>query len=72
LLFSNAKIERRPFIDPAFGPDPAAMAPDHAPHRGKVDSDTFDRIVAHPNERSVSALRICVTVETRLDQRPTA
>src|SRR5439155_6166098 len=45
-LFTNAEIERRPFVDPAFGPDPPAVALDHAPHRGEADTDAFEFVLA--------------------------
>src|SRR5258708_32119059 len=45
-FLSNAEIERRPFIDPAFGPHPPAVALDHAPHHGKADTDPLEFILA--------------------------
>src|ERR1043166_7755272 len=42
LLLTDVEIERRSFIEPALGPDPAAVALDHAPHRGEPDADTLE------------------------------
>src|SRR5712692_10086698 len=46
LLLLDAEIGRRPFIDPAFGPDPPAVALDHAPHGGKADADALEFVLA--------------------------
>src|SRR5712664_1236274 len=45
LLHSKVEIKRRPFIEFAFGPDPPAVALDHAPHRGKADTDALEFIL---------------------------
>src|SRR5213594_273979 len=62
-FLSNAEIERRPFIDPAFGPHPPAVALDHAPHQGKADTDPLEFILAMQALKYVEQLSAVAHVE---------
>src|ERR1041385_8811661 len=64
-LFTNAEIERRPFVDPALGPDPPAVALDHAPHQGKADTDPLEFILAVQALKHVEELSPVAHVEPR-------